>query len=224
MRPVTLAVAILVLPFAASATVLRAIDFEDKVDHAESIIVGECIGQSARFDPSRDWVLTRSTFRVEKTLKGLPSQEITIVTPGGTDGHIAHEVIGVPRFRKGDQHVLFVRHSSAGPTVLYFEQGAYRVEKDGRGDRVVRPMISSPVLVSNGRGESALPEPPRTLRDFEGQVRETMREREAMRMQVLEQRRREEASLLFRLRRNAPLVALALIGALLASWQLIRRW
>lgn len=224
MRPLALAAVLLLVPLAADATVLRAIDFEDKVDHADAIVIGECIAQSSRYDQSRDWVLTRSTFRVEKTIKGLPSQEITIVTPGGTAGHIAHEVIGVPRFRKGDQNLLFVRNSSAGPTVLYFEQGAYRVEKDDRGDRIVRPMMSTPMLVSTGRGDSTVPEPPRTLRDFEREVRDTMREREAIRMQMLEKQRREAASIGNRLRKNAPLVVLALIGVLLASWQLYRRW
>lgn len=224
MRPLALAAVLLLVPLAADATVLRAIDFEDKVDHADAIVIGECIAQSSRYDQSRDWVLTSSTFRVEKTIKGLPSQEITIVTPGGTAGHIAHEVIGVPRFRKGDQNLLFVRNSSAGPTVLYFEQGAYRVEKDDRGDRIVRPMMSTPMLVSTGRGDSTVPEPPRTLRDFEREVRDTMREREAIRMQMLEKQRREAASIGNRLRKNAPLVVLALIGVLLASWQLYRRW
>ena len=226
MRPRTLALATLLFlaSAAANATVLRAIAFEEKVDRADAILLGRCIAQTSHFDATRDWILTRSTFRVEKTMKGLPAQEITIVTPGGTAGNVAQEVIGIPKFRKGDENLLFVRHSSAGPTVLYFEQGAYRVQEDGRGERVVRPMLSTPIVAGNGRGTTIVPEPPRNLRDFERDVVETVRRREAQRMQMIEQRRREESSLRFRLRRNAPLVALAVVGALLASWQLYRRW
>ena len=217
-------IAVLAAAQVANATISRAIRFEEKVENAASIVIGTCIAQQSRWDEARNWILTYSTFRVEKTLKGAPAQEITIVTPGGRVGSIAQEVIGVPRFRQGEEHVVFVRNSQAGPTVLYLEQGNYRVIKDDRGDRIVQPSVSSAVLVDTGRGTAVKPEPPRPLREFEGAVRETIRRREAMRMEMIEQQKREQASIWNAIQRNKALVALALAGIALATWQLMKKF
>lgn len=210
-------------PLAAEATLSRAIQFDEKVEKAESIVLGKVVAQESRWDDAHKWILTYSTFEVEKTLKGTPSQRVTIVTPGGTVDNIAQNVIGVPRFRNGEESVVFVRSTPGGPTVLYFEQGAYRVTKNDRGDRIVRSAVSSPVIVDSQRGAAVAPEEARPLRDFEQRVEKTMRDREAVRMEMLEQQKREESSIWAMVQRNKLLVALALIGAALATWQLLRR-
>jgi hypothetical protein len=79
-----LAALLVLVPVAADATIAQAMKFDDKVENAEAIIVGTCVAQRSQWDPARNWILTYSTFRIEKTLKGVPAQEITIVTPGGT--------------------------------------------------------------------------------------------------------------------------------------------
>lgn len=209
-------------PVTAEATIARAVAFENKVENAAAIVLGRVVSQQSRWDDARNWILTYSTFEIEKTIKGQPAQRITIVTPGGTVGTIAQDVAGVPRFREGEDHVIFVRNSQAGPTVLYFEQGAYRVVKEN-GDRIVEPLVSTAVLVDTQRGKAVAPESPRSLREFEGRVRETIRQREISRMKIMEQKKREQASLWNQMQRNKTLVALALIGAVLATWQLIKR-
>jgi hypothetical protein len=222
-KALALAAFLLLVPVAADATIVRAVKFEDKVEDASAIIVGTCAAQRSQWDSARNWILTYSTFRIEKTLKGALAQEITIVTPGGTVDGITQEIIGVPRFREGEEHALFVRNTQAGPTVLYLEQGDYRVIEE-RGERLVQPAVSSAVLVDTGRGTAVAPERRRSLREFEGSVRETIRRREAMRMEMIERQKKQQASLRSQIRRNRELVALALIGALLATWQLAKRW
>jgi hypothetical protein len=217
-------IAVLAAAPAADATISRAVRFEEKVENAAAIVMGTCIAQQSRWDDARNWILTYSTFRIEKTLKGLPAQEITIVTPGGRVGSIAQEVVGVPRFREGEEHVVFVRNSQAGPTVLYLEQGNYRVTKNDRGDRIVQPSVSSAVLVDTGRGTAVRPEPPRPLREFEGAVRETIRQRERLKMEMIEEQKREQASIWKAVQRNRALVLLALVGIGLATWQLVKRF
>jgi hypothetical protein len=214
---------LLLLPVSASATVSRAVAFEEKVENAASIVVGKCVAQRAQWDAGREWILTYSTFNVEKTLKGQPAQQITIVTPGGTIDNITQDVIGVPKFQPGEENVVFVRNSQAGPTVAFLEQGAYKVEKNERGDRIVEPSVTSAVVVDTGRGTSARPESARALRDFEGAVRDTIRRREVMRMQIIEREKKEQASLWNQLQRNRVLVALAVLGVLLATWQIAKR-
>ena len=211
------------MPVAAEATIARAVKFDEKVDKAAAIVVGKVVSQQSAWDAKHERILTYSKFQIEQTLKGVPAQEITIVTPGGTVGDIAQDYVGVPRFNAGGEHVVFVKNTAAGPTVLYFDQGAYKVEKDSRGDRIVTPLVTSAVLVDSQRGAAVAPESPRSLRDFQGSIRESVRRREAVRMEMIEQKKREEASLWNQIKRNKLLVTIALLGVMLATWQLVKR-
>jgi len=212
------------VPLQASATISRAMPFDDKVDNASAIVLGKCIDQSSRWDAAGKWILTYSTFRIEKSIKGGPAQEITLVTPGGEVNGIHQETIGVPKFDIGDDQVVFVKNTRVGPTVLYFEQGAYDVETI-RGDRVVKPAVTAAVLVDTQRGMAVTPEEPSTLREFEDRVRARIKQRQDFeRMQIIEREKRQNASIGSVLMRNKTLVALALLGALLATMQIIKRW
>jgi hypothetical protein len=210
-------------PLAAEATIARAVKFDEKVDKAASIVVGKVVAQQSAWDASRQRILTYSTFRVEQTLKGMPAQEVTIVTPGGTVGDVAQDFVGVPRFNNGGEHVVFVRNTKVGPTVLFLDQGAYKVERDSRGDRIVTPQVTNAVLIDTQRGVAVAPESTRSLRDFQGRIRESVR-REAVRMELIKQeRKREQASLWNVVKRNKLIVIVGLLGALLATWQFMRR-
>lgn len=207
---------------AVRATITQAIPFDQKVENAASIVLGRCVRQEARWDDARKWILTYSTFQVEKSIKGGGPGEVTIVTPGGRVGDVVQEVVGVPRFKEGDEHVLFVRESRVGPTVLYLDQGAYNVVED-RGERLIVPVASNAVVVDSQRGVAVATDGPRTLREFETRVRDSVERRQKIAMDLVEEKKREESSLKNQLRRNLPLVLLALVGAALATWQLTRR-
>jgi len=115
--------------------------------------------------------------------------------------------------------VVFVRNSSAGPTVLYFDQGAYEVAKG-----VVQPVASDAVLLDTQRGIAVAAEEPRTLPEFERAVQASERRASVNRMEMI--RRQQQAlqpSLGATLSRYKYLVAIALLGIALASWQFIRR-
>jgi len=210
-------------PVTAQATIERSMAFDDKVENASAIVLGRVVAQESHWDAAHKWVLTYSTFRVEKTLKGQEAQEVTIVTPGGTVGTVAQEVIGAPKFRQGDDHLVFVRDSKAGPTVLYLEQGAYRVENNDRGERMVNPLVTNAVLIDTQSGTAVAPEHARPLREFENEVRQTIRRREANQMEMMKRRQQEQASLWGQVQRNKTLVIVALLGALLATWQFMKR-
>jgi hypothetical protein len=146
------------------------------------------------------------------------------VTPGGEVNGIHQETIGVPKFDIGEDQVVFVKNTRVGPTVLYFEQGAYDIETI-RGERVVKPAVTAAVLVDTQRGMAVSPEGPSTLREFEDRVRARVKERQEFeRMQIIEREKRQNASIGSVLMRNKTLVALALLGALLATMQIIKRW
>ena len=164
----------LMVSFAQSmqATVARAVSFDEKVESAETIVLGRCIHQHSALDPSGRWIVTYSTFQVSKTYKGNAVSEVTVVTPGGELHGLHQETIGVPTFSEGDLNVIFIRGSKQmGPTVLYMDQGAYRVFEQGNG-QIVAPVESGLVLMDpqTGKALSNHDEGARSLSEFERQL------------------------------------------------------
>lgn len=224
LRPALALAAVLAFtPVAAEATIARAVKFDEKVEKSAAIVLGKVVAQQSQWDANKERILTYSTFQVEETMKGAPAQQITIVTPGGTVGDIAQDFVGVPRFHEGDEHVVFVRNTRVGPTVAFFDQGAYRVDRDSRGDRIVRPLVTSAVLVDSQRGAAVAPEEARPLREFQANVRDSAKRQAAIRMELIEQKKRDEASIWNQVKRNKWIVAIALLGVMLATWQILSR-
>jgi hypothetical protein len=215
----TLAIA---LPFAANASVMRAIDFDTKVDHAAAIVLGKCVKTRSEWDPSHRTILTWSTFQVEETLKGTPAAEVTVVTPGGVVGDVHQDTVGIRPFREGSENVVFVRNTSIGPTVLYFDQGAYDVATDDRGDKIVAPVETNVIRVDTQRGVAVESERARTLREFKSDIHDSVERTRGMKMEMV-RGREQQTSFLSAVAKYKLLVALALMGALLATWQFVRR-
>jgi hypothetical protein len=181
----TLAVALLA-SVPASASVARAVPFEEKVGAADAIVLGKVVATESAWDPSHKFIVTRSTFQVEKALKGTPAPQLTLVTPGGSVDGIRQETIGVPSFDEGDERVVFVRSSKSGPTVAFFDQGVYDVKRDSFGAVMVEPAASELVLVDTKsvRAASAAAPAPETLADFERRVGRAMRDVERARLEM----------------------------------------
>lgn len=219
-----LAAALVLTAVAANATLTEAIPFDKKVETAATIVLGKVVRTESRWDDSHSRILTYTTIRVEKAFKGRADGDITVVTPGGQVGDVHQVTIGVPTFREGDENVLFVRNTSAGPTVAYFDQGAYAVYQENN-EAYVQPVESDAVRIDTQRGVAVESEAARPLRQFESDVREAVGRITAQRMELIERQRRarNQASIWSILERNAGLVLLALVGAMLATWQLTRR-
>lgn len=210
----------------AQATLMQAATFDEKVENANAIVYGKVVKQETRWDPQHRWILTYTTFRVEKSLKGVTPPEVTIVTPGGRVGDVHQDTMGVPDFRVGDENAVFVRNTKVGPTVLYFDQGAYEIAKDTRGNRTVLPVATDAVRIDTQRGVAVAPEEPRTLREFEGAVRDSERRMiQKQQMAVLKDRRARQPkpSIWQDIADNAWIVAIAVLGAVVASIPLFKR-
>jgi hypothetical protein len=204
----------------ADATLARSATLDEKVQQAESIIVGKVVRTESKFDPTHRWILTYTTFQVEDSMKGNANGELTVVTPGGAVGHIRQETIGIPRFAPGQENVVFVKNSEAGPTVLFFDQGAYDVVTDERGEKIVQPVPSDLVKVDTQRGMAvAANESPRTLKDFRSSVRELGQRAQ---MQGLVKPRGGSFDLARVISENKLLIALGALGVAFATWQLLR--
>ncbi len=221
-----LAAALLLSAPAAHATLAVAATFDQKVENATTIILGKCVKSESRFDPTGRWILTYATFDVETTMKGPPAPQVTIVTPGGQVGSIHQDTIGVPLFQEGSENLLFVKNSRFGPTVLYFDQGAYDVTTDEHGQKIASPVRSNVVKIDTQRGLAVAPnDTPRSLRDFQRDLDESLRAARdrKMRMEtVAAEKLRREASLWSVVKENKWTVILALAGIAFATWRLVR--
>lgn len=202
------------------ASLQRFVTFHEKVDVAAAIFVGRCTAKRSRWDAAHRWIVTDTTFRVEKTFKSSLPPEFTLILPDGDVGAMHQRTSGIPVFVTGRDYVVFVKNTSVGPTVLYFSQGVYHVTTDEHGERIVMPSPSNVTIrTEDGRGvvES---EEPRSITDFESVIRE-----------VLEEPRPTMATVPGRVpnnfrafvMRNKTLLALALLGAGIATWQFLRR-
>jgi hypothetical protein len=210
----------------AAATVMEPATFEEKVGNAASVVLGKVVSTESRWDSEHRWILTYSTFAVEKAMKGSASGQLTLVTPGGAVGDIHQDTIGVPQFNVGSEHVVFVKETRLGPTVLYFDQGAYDVVRDSRGQRIVAPMESGAVMKTASSSESAgvQAESAKTIEQFEQAVRSTQRGiQQKSEMEMVRGREAASTSISAILLRNRGLVALALAGLAFATWQLLRK-
>jgi len=225
--PLLALVAIAIATPAAQAAVAQAASFDEKVDHAAAIILGKCVKTEARYDSTGRWIVTYATFKVEESIKGDAAGQVTIVTPGGSVNGIHQETIGVPVFREGAEHVVFLRNTRVGLTPLYFDQGTYNVADGDHGGKMIVPMPSNVMHIDTQRAMvvASPSDEPRTLSAFKSAVSESMRG-SAKRLQmsaIPPSKAKPQPSAWSTLAGNKLLVAMALIGIAIASWQLLRR-
>src|SRR6059058_1375724 len=162
---------------AAHAAVAQAATFDEKVDNAAAIILGKCVRTEAKYDPTGRWIVTYATFNVEESMKGDAAGQVTVVTPGGSVNGIHQETIGVPAFREGDEHVIFLRNTRLGPSPLYFDQGTYNVAAGEHGEKMIVPMPSNVMHIDTQRAMAVVApnDEPRTLDSFKRAVSDSMK-------------------------------------------------
>ncbi|MDP9359926.1 MAG: hypothetical protein M3P29_00590 [Acidobacteriota bacterium] len=220
-------VAIAIATPSAHAAIAQAASFDEKVDNAAAIILGKCVRTETRFDPTGRWIVTYATFAVEQSMKGNAAGELTIVTPGGTVNGIHQETIGVPVFRAGEEHVVFLRNTRLGPSPLYFDQGTYNVAAGDGGEKLIVPMPSNVIHIDTQRAMAVAPaDEPRTLDAFQHAVADSMhgtQQRMQMSAMAATAKAKPQTSIWTTLAANKLLVALALVGIAIAAWQLWRR-
>src|SRR5260221_1462162 len=224
--PSLILLALLLCAPTLSASIAELATFDEKVANAATIVLGTCVKTSSHWDGAHRWIVTDSTFHIEKVLKGSAGvSELTIVTPGGSAGGLHQETIGVPRFQTCDERVLFLKMTRSGPTVLYFDQGTYDVHTEG-GRKMIAPVTSKLVKLDSNGAPVTDNEPVRDLSRFEGDVQQSLRnvgdgKQKMTTLPATKQPR--ETSLIDVLKRNPLLVTLALAGLALSTSRLVRR-
>ena len=121
----------------AHASRVRPINLEEMAQRADRIFLGRCVGLRVEVDPDLGQEITYATFVTRRTAKGSAHGKVTIKLLGDQveDGGPSRGVEGVPRFREGEEVVLFLygdsRRGLTSPVGL--GQGKFVVFEDKQG-------------------------------------------------------------------------------------------
>ena len=137
-RNITIAIFLAALQGAAalsaSATTLERMSVAKMTQVAQLVVRARCVTNSSAWHDGEIWTFT--SFAVEDAWKGAPSgaaQRLTVRLLGGSVGNLSSTVSGVPRFRPGEEVILFLQPTARGDySIVSWVQGTFRIHRDGR--------------------------------------------------------------------------------------------
>ena len=120
----------------ASATTFAKLSLEQLVNAAPLIVRARCQGNIVVTQQGE--IRTITSFEVRETWKGSAPQVIRVRLLGGRTAQLTSHVEGVPRFRPGEEVVLFLEPRRDGSySVTSWVQGTFRIHKAGPGAQLV---------------------------------------------------------------------------------------
>jgi len=118
----------------ASATTLERMSVAKMTQNAQLVVRAQCLANSVAWDGGEIWTFT--SFEVEDSWKGAPTgaaQQVTVRLLGGSAGNLTSTVSGVPRFRPGEEVILFLQPAARGDfSIVSWVQGTFRIHRDTR--------------------------------------------------------------------------------------------
>jgi hypothetical protein len=127
---------VLAMAGAASGTTLARMTLAEMAQAAPVIVRARCLTNSVRWDAGEIWTFT--PFEVEEVWKGAAPARIVVRLLGGRAGNITSSVSGVPRFRAGEDVVLFLEPAARGDfSVVSWEQGTFRIRRGPAAGRLI---------------------------------------------------------------------------------------
>jgi hypothetical protein len=111
---------------ASTATTLAHMSVANMTHASRLILRARCLGNSTRWDAGEIWTFT--SFAPVDVWKGSARAPITVRLLGGRAGNITSNVSGIPRFRAGEDVVLFLQQTARGDfSVVSWVQGTFRI-------------------------------------------------------------------------------------------------
>ncbi len=112
------------------ATTITKMELPALVKASDSIVQGRVEGVESRFESDR-MVYTYIRVVVEEPLKGERSRSILVRQLGGKVGAMTMWIAGSPRFKEGDQVIVFLRNRRNGTfDIVGLNQGKYDIVDD----------------------------------------------------------------------------------------------
>jgi hypothetical protein len=137
--PVAILALLMMSTSLATATSVRKFSLQELTKKSSAIVMAKVEDSYSRWENKE--IYTYSTLRVVDHVKGMKGQTtVTIRQLGGRVDDVASVVPGMPRFRTGEEVVVFLTQKDAAgyPWVMGLEQGKYTVTSDGKGNKSVR--------------------------------------------------------------------------------------
>lgn len=115
----------------ARATTLMRMSLAQISRTARVIVRARCLGNSVGWDAGEIWTFT--SVDVEEVWRGPAPARVVVRLLGGRLGNITSSVSGVPRFRTGEEVVLFLEPTPRGDfSVVSWQQGTFRIRPGAR--------------------------------------------------------------------------------------------
>ena len=128
-----------------NAAVLIHLTFEEMTEQSSAIVLGRCVAVRSEWNADHSDIVTHNVFEVLARYKGNLGPRVTITELGGRVGEWVALYSGVPRFRVGEEAVLFVWTDPQGQhQVIGLTQGKFRVGRDSAtGETVLQQTLSA---------------------------------------------------------------------------------
>lgn len=153
----------LLLPPLARSTTLAQLSLSQLVSAARAVVYAEVISNHCQWRDGEIWTMT--SLRVLDNWKGNSPAQIDVWMIGGAVGRITSYVPGAPRFRPGEEAVLFLEPTRAGTmSITAWGEGTFRVHIDARTnerrviqDTAIAPEYDAPSRTFRSEGLREMP-------------------------------------------------------------------
>jgi hypothetical protein len=160
---------------------MRRLDTRDLTLGSSEIVVGTVEATLSRWSDDRRRILTDVDVRVTRSLKGAPSDRITLTQLGGEVDGVRYSIPGGPLFRPGEEAVLFVWRDARGrPQVNGLAQGKFDIARDPATKRATVQRTVPGFAVRDVRrlatADAGKPAPRIPLEDLVREIQRTLNE------------------------------------------------
>lgn len=129
------------------ATTLERLSMDQMI--AESTYIVRARVQGGAGVLSNRTIYTKYSLQVTESLKGLSTQTLQVLVPGGSTNGLSQSVAGSPKLIPNSEMVLFLWQSPKGLIhVIGMQQGAFDIQKDATGTQfITRNAISEATIL-----------------------------------------------------------------------------
>jgi hypothetical protein len=145
---------------------------------SDLIVLGQCVKTQSSWVDRK--LVTFATVRVNESLKGSPSSEVTVMLPGGIDVSrrvpVSQNPPGAPKMQVNEEVALFLKSVNVNNSfvVMGYSQGKYSIVQNERGQKMISQDLTKVQLKSSsGVTRGTLRAAP--LTQFKDQIREYLR-------------------------------------------------
>lgn len=146
------------ISFPAGATLVPRMSLEQMAAAADTVIHGTVVRAWPAWDSTHEFIWTHYEIRLAESMLGDALDKVVLSEPGGTVGNDSMDIAGAPRYRIGEEVVLFTTRTPIGYLrTSGWGQGRFDVAADPRtGSKVVRSRLAGVELVEPAGAANAL--------------------------------------------------------------------